>query len=159
MAPKRNSTTEGPSKIPRTSNMASKQSKISDTMESVKKGMPERFAQKKLLDVASKETKIEKIEATKPVVQESPKEEIRCEIEPGLWIDRDEANARLRVFDLNTKYGPCMSCTRLERWNRAKKLNMDPPQDILRILESFPDMADRSIWHGRVHPEEPIVGF
>jgi len=138
--------------------MASKQSKISDTMDSIKKGIPDRYAQKKSLDVSHKDQKIVKIESTKPPVQETPKEDLRCEIEPGLFIDREEADARLRVFDLNTKYGPCMSCTRLERWNRAKKLNMDPPQEILSILETFPEMADRSIWHGRVHPEDAIVG-
>ena len=40
----------------------------------------------------------------------------------------------LRVFDLNPTYGPCMGLTRLERWDRAKALGHDPPDEIRHIL-------------------------
>lgn len=36
----------------------------------------------------------------------------------------------LRVFDLTAKYGPCAGMTRLERWNRAKRWGLDPPEDV-----------------------------
>ncbi|GAC93361.1 DNA polymerase delta subunit 4 [Pseudozyma hubeiensis SY62] len=40
----------------------------------------------------------------------------------------------LRVFDLDPNFGPCMGMSRLERWQRAKDLELDPPQEIHDIL-------------------------
>lgn len=40
----------------------------------------------------------------------------------------------LRVFDLDPNYGPCMGMSRLERWQRAKDLDLNPPQEIHDIL-------------------------
>ncbi|KAF7728399.1 hypothetical protein EC973_006207 [Apophysomyces ossiformis] len=34
----------------------------------------------------------------------------------------------LRSFDLDYKYGPCIGMTRQERWDRALKLGLNPPQ-------------------------------
>lgn len=42
----------------------------------------------------------------------------------------------LRDFDMTGKYGPCVGITRLQRFNRAKKLKMSPPELIGQILES-----------------------
>ncbi|EST06463.1 DNA polymerase delta, subunit 4 [Kalmanozyma brasiliensis GHG001] len=42
----------------------------------------------------------------------------------------------LRVFDLDPNYGPCMGMSRLERWQRAKELDLDPPQEIHDILNT-----------------------
>jgi hypothetical protein len=33
------------------------------------------------------------------------------------------------------RYGPCMSSMRLERFERAKKFKLDPPQSIGKLLE------------------------
>ncbi|KAJ1030158.1 hypothetical protein NDA16_001070 [Ustilago loliicola] len=46
----------------------------------------------------------------------------------------DRIQQILRVFDLNPNYGPCMGMSRLERWQRAKDLDLDPPQEIHEIL-------------------------
>ncbi|ODO06346.1 hypothetical protein L198_01578 [Cryptococcus wingfieldii CBS 7118] len=35
----------------------------------------------------------------------------------------------LRVFDLSTKYGPCVGIARLQRWERAKQWGLDPPDE------------------------------
>ncbi|CAA7265148.1 unnamed protein product [Cyclocybe aegerita] len=40
----------------------------------------------------------------------------------------------LRVFDDSYDYGPCVGMTRLERWQRAKKLGFNPPQEVYDIL-------------------------
>ncbi|KAJ3502468.1 hypothetical protein NLJ89_g8875 [Agrocybe chaxingu] len=40
----------------------------------------------------------------------------------------------LRVFDDSYEYGPCIGMTRLERWQRAKKLGFNPPQEVYDIL-------------------------
>ncbi|GMK54597.1 hypothetical protein CspeluHIS016_0111830 [Cutaneotrichosporon spelunceum] len=40
----------------------------------------------------------------------------------------------LRVFDMTSKYGPYVGITRLERWERAKKWGLQPPEGIKQIL-------------------------
>mmetsp|Transcript_8171 Transcript_8171/g.36177 ORF Transcript_8171/g.36177 Transcript_8171/m.36177 type:complete len:106 (+) Transcript_8171:43-360(+) len=40
----------------------------------------------------------------------------------------------LKTFDMTTKYGPALGLTRMERWERAEKLNLDPPADVYKIL-------------------------
>ncbi|KAJ7252532.1 DNA polymerase delta, subunit 4-domain-containing protein [Mycena rebaudengoi] len=40
----------------------------------------------------------------------------------------------LRVFDLSYEYGPCVGMTRLDRWERAFALGLDPPGEIRDIL-------------------------
>jgi DNA polymerase delta subunit 4 len=41
----------------------------------------------------------------------------------------------LRDFDLNTKFGPCCTVTRQARWQRAQALGLDPPEQILALIE------------------------
>lgn len=36
----------------------------------------------------------------------------------------------LRVFDMTSKYGPYVGITRLERWERAKKWGLQPPEEV-----------------------------
>ena len=44
------------------------------------------------------------------------------------------AEGILRDFDMNLKYGPCCSLTREERWNRAQKLGLHPPREVLNLI-------------------------
>ncbi|KAJ3153549.1 hypothetical protein HDU89_000590 [Geranomyces variabilis] len=53
-----------------------------------------------------------------------------------LLDDRAELLTVLKGFDLDIKFGPCMGLSRLERWNRAQKLELEPPQDIRHLLLS-----------------------
>ncbi|KAL9672204.1 hypothetical protein QQ045_028454 [Rhodiola kirilowii] len=42
----------------------------------------------------------------------------------------------IRQFDLNMRYGPCIGMSRYDRWECAKKLGMNPPQNIESLLKS-----------------------
>ncbi|KAF9530337.1 DNA polymerase delta, subunit 4-domain-containing protein [Crepidotus variabilis] len=42
----------------------------------------------------------------------------------------------LRVFDNSHEYGPCVGMTRLERWERADALGLNPPKEIYEILNT-----------------------
>lgn len=42
----------------------------------------------------------------------------------------------LRVFDLSYEYGPCIGVTRLQRWERAAALGMNPPLVVKQLLTS-----------------------
>jgi len=50
-------------------------------------------------------------------------------------IIKPDVEARLKTFDMNADFGPCMGLTRLERWERAKKHGLNPPQDILQLIK------------------------
>ena len=48
----------------------------------------------------------------------------------------------LKAFDLDSTFGPCLGLTRLERFLRAEKLQINPPPSVREILH-------------RVHPTSP----
>ncbi|KAI9300505.1 DNA polymerase delta, subunit 4-domain-containing protein [Cunninghamella echinulata] len=45
-----------------------------------------------------------------------------------------EVDKMLRNFDLDYKYGPCIGMSRLDRWERALYLGLNPPKRIKNIL-------------------------
>lgn len=40
----------------------------------------------------------------------------------------------LRYFDVSSHYGPCIGITRLKRWQRAERLGLNPPIEVLAVL-------------------------
>ncbi|KAI7896355.1 DNA polymerase delta, subunit 4-domain-containing protein [Mucor mucedo] len=46
----------------------------------------------------------------------------------------DETDKMLRAFDLNYAYGPCVGIKRIDRWERARQLGLNPPPIIKDIL-------------------------
>jgi len=40
----------------------------------------------------------------------------------------------LRTFDLSYEYGPCIGVSRLDRWERAEALGLNPPPEVKEIL-------------------------
>ncbi|KAF9933199.1 hypothetical protein BGZ67_004384 [Mortierella alpina] len=48
--------------------------------------------------------------------------------------DLSKEEKTLRQFDLASMYGPSLDLTRLERWERAFSLGLDPPQTIKDLL-------------------------
>ncbi|KAG8984384.1 hypothetical protein FRB90_005357 [Tulasnella sp. 427] len=70
-----------------------------------------------------------------------------------------KATTVLRSFDLSYEYGPCVGMTRLERWNRASKLGLDPPEIVRLILETEKedkltneevDALQQTVFYGKV---------
>lgn len=63
--------------------------------------------------------------------------------------DDEEA---LRRFDLTYKFGPCIGITRLQRWERAAKFGLQPPQEVKDILErrGAESTANACLWSERV---------
>ncbi|MCO5574569.1 hypothetical protein L7F22_028357 [Adiantum nelumboides] len=66
-----------------------------------------------------------------------------------LHDDYDDLEETLRQFDMNMHYGPCLGMTRIERWERANKLGMNPPIEVKKILERVSG-APACLWEGRV---------
>ncbi|KAJ3332849.1 hypothetical protein HDU76_012842 [Blyttiomyces sp. JEL0837] len=66
--------------------------------------------------------------------------------------ERKEMIDTLKQFDLNMKFGPNVGISRLERWERANKLGLAPPQDVGEILKSDLVQNDvelrEALWHG-----------
>ena len=68
-------------------------------------------------------------------------------------VPRQERKARepseaevLRSFDLNSRFGPSKGLDRRARWDRAQKLGLDPPPEVLELLEAGGDNLDTSTW-------------
>ncbi|CAI9097096.1 OLC1v1033417C1 [Oldenlandia corymbosa var. corymbosa] len=68
---------------------------------------------------------------------------------PDLKDDHDSKEEVLRQFDMNMMYGPCIGMTRLARWERAKSLGLNPPEDVEDLLKSGKAEAE-CLWDGRV---------
>jgi len=47
-----------------------------------------------------------------------------------------KATTILRRWDLSYEFGPCVGMTRMERWERAEKLGLNPPEMVRKILET-----------------------
>ncbi|GAA6058346.1 hypothetical protein JCM3770_005843, partial [Rhodotorula araucariae] len=50
--------------------------------------------------------------------------------------EMDDIEIILRVFDADEEYGPCSRISRLERFERAEKLGLNPDPEIGEILRS-----------------------
>nr|XP_023875552.1 DNA polymerase delta subunit 4-like [Quercus suber]POE82175.1 dna polymerase delta subunit 4 [Quercus suber] len=68
---------------------------------------------------------------------------------PDLKDDYDENEDMLRKFDMNMAYGPCLGMTRLARWERARSLGLNPPEEIEGLLKAGKARSD-CLWDGRI---------
>jgi len=94
-----------------------------------------------------------RVESEKEEVEEVAREELDLKDRKGRWrkhygVVRDKMghippihgqgqtkiHEILRVFDLEYEYGPCVGVTRLERWERASALGLNPPPEVREIL-------------------------
>jgi len=55
-------------------------------------------------------------------------------VEPIHSGNQTKVHHILRVFDLSYQYGPCIGVSRLERWERASALGLNPPNEVHEIL-------------------------
>ncbi|KAI9458434.1 DNA polymerase delta, subunit 4-domain-containing protein [Lactarius psammicola] len=61
-------------------------------------------------------------------------------IQPVHANDQSPVHHILRIFDLSYEYGPCVGVTRMERWERAAVLGLNPPvREILMTKEGSED--------------------
>ncbi|KAG0367369.1 DNA polymerase delta, subunit 4-domain-containing protein [Gamsiella multidivaricata] len=71
-------------------------------------------------------------------------------IEDGIHQgDLSEGEKTLRQFDLSPKYGPSLDVTRLERWQRAFELGLNPPRDVKDLILMH-SASNTSLFAGRV---------
>jgi len=66
--------------------------------------------------------------------------------------DETKAQKMLRKFDLSYEYGPCAGVNRLERWNRADALGLEPPVEVRDVLLSKEGEGEnaKNVFDGRV---------
>ncbi|XP_065151931.1 DNA polymerase delta subunit 4 [Paramisgurnus dabryanus] len=72
----------------------------------------------------------------------------KAEPEPQQPSEREKDLEELKKFDLDWKFGPCTSITRLQRWERAALHGLNPPQEIKDILlkEDTDPEYKQSLW-------------
>ncbi|CAI5479629.1 unnamed protein product [Closterium sp. Yama58-4] len=61
----------------------------------------------------------------------------------------EQAERALQLFDMDMAFGPCTGLSRMERWQRANRLGLNPPPHVRALLESASCRED-SVWEGRV---------
>lgn len=67
-----------------------------------------------------------------------------------LYSDDYDANEMiLRQFDMNMAYGPCIGMSRLERWQRAEALGLNPPKEVENLLKSG-EVRLECLWKDRM---------
>ncbi|XP_017699743.2 DNA polymerase delta subunit 4-like [Phoenix dactylifera] len=84
---------------------------------------------------------------------------------PDLQDDYGPEEEKLRQFDMDMRYGPCLGLTRLQRWERAAAMGLHPPPDLGELLrhvwqdelrrrsaepKTKPNPALECLWEGRV---------
>lgn len=108
------------------------------------------------LETAAKELPTTPVKEAEPEVQENSEAERKAAKVTAKEIDRywrkieDARMAKathqkhtaglttgekvLRYFDVSSQYGPCIGITRLKRWQRAERLSLNPPIEVLAVL-------------------------
>lgn len=61
-------------------------------------------------------------------------------------LDKD-SQAVLHEFDLMMQYGPCIGLSRSERFFRAEKLGLEPPENVKELLEALEGDASKKGKH------------
>lgn len=72
--------------------------------------------------------------------------------------DFGDQEEQLRQFDMDMKFGPCIGVTRLQRWERASAMGLQPPAHLRDLLLHAPSTKNRSdsspsvecLWEGKV---------
>ncbi|XP_064613008.1 DNA polymerase delta subunit 4-like [Liolophura sinensis] len=56
---------------------------------------------------------------------------------------------KLKQFDLNWEFGPCAGITRMERWQRAQKHGLNPPESVRDLITLHPndERYTKSLWN------------
>ncbi|KAK7422104.1 hypothetical protein QQX98_001847 [Neonectria punicea] len=58
----------------------------------------------------------------------------------------------LRYFDVSSQYGPCIGLPRMKRWQRAERLGLNPPIEVLAVLLKEETKGNKKI--GVAHMDE-----
>jgi DNA polymerase delta, subunit 4 len=56
---------------------------------------------------------------------------------------KEQLEDELRLFDLDSRYGPFVGIDRIARWQRAHRLGLEPPEHILQILTQIEVPVDK----------------
>ncbi|XP_074561082.1 uncharacterized protein LOC141817300 [Curcuma longa] len=62
----------------------------------------------------------------------------------------EEEDDKLRQFDMDMRYGPCIGLSRTDRWERASAMGLNPPAEVEAILLKSSAAAAGCLWDGRV---------
>ena len=63
------------------------------------------------------------------------------------WDKHSDREVLLRKFDLDPAFGPCIGLSRKQRWLRARKLGLEPPQYVWLLLNDGKEQAEQhALW-------------
>ncbi|KAJ2892269.1 uncharacterized protein MKZ38_010060 [Zalerion maritima] len=122
--------------------------------------------------VEDEEEEKKEIKVEEEPVPEKPEAELRAEKVTDSqignywsWVESERLSKRvhqedldisekvLRYFDVCSHYGPCIGLTRLRRWQRAEKLGLKPPIEVLAVLLKDQESPEEKK-HEKAHIDE-----
>lgn len=56
----------------------------------------------------------------------------------------------LRYWDVSSQYGPCVGINRMKRWKRAEKLGLNPPLEVLAVLQKEEGKGTKGVDHAHM---------
>ncbi|EPX74394.1 DNA polymerase delta subunit Cdm1 [Schizosaccharomyces octosporus yFS286] len=109
--------------------------KSSATGKNAKSTVTEKGAKKESAKILSLEERIENDPELSKSLDKAYKDILSERMsKPVHEEDMSKVQLVLHHFDMSAKYGPYLGMTRLERWRRAKRFELDPPDIIEQIL-------------------------
>ena len=60
-----------------------------------------------------------------------------------------DIECKLRLWDMDMRFGPCIGLPRMRRWERAEKLGLNPPTEIRNLLLTT-NASEDCLWQHRV---------
>ncbi|KAF9054002.1 hypothetical protein BDP27DRAFT_1373320 [Rhodocollybia butyracea] len=96
--------------------------------------------------------RVKKLLVKRPIQREMPSN--RNGNDPCGFFNND-VELQLLDFDHDLEYGPGYGLTRFERWKRAESLGLNPPLEILPVLEILQDLSNHPWLYRLVHA--PVI--
>jgi DNA polymerase delta subunit 4 len=97
---------------------------------------------------------LSQLDAKDPAIRSAAQAIHDVKLAPMIHADPSDVQVILRDFDLTGKYGPCVGISRIERFERAEKLGLQPPAVVGQILKTQQGGADadlaRDLFFGRL---------
>jgi len=60
-------------------------------------------------------------------------------------LKRKLIERKLRIFDLNPRFGPFVGIKRIDRWKRAEDFKLNPPMAIWKLMQANPSAKNGGV--------------
>ncbi|ORY85721.1 DNA polymerase delta, subunit 4-domain-containing protein [Protomyces lactucae-debilis] len=98
-----------------------------------------------VLDIATHDSAAPTLNPHDPAIKQAARAIHQAKLAPMIHADPSDLQVILRDFDLSGRYGPCVGISRLERFERAEKMGLNPPAVVGQVLRTQEGMTDAEL--------------